>query len=35
MPLVRTDLPSTIEPERRGLIGDIVYRAMADLTADR
>jgi 4-oxalocrotonate tautomerase len=31
MPLVRIDLPSTIEPARRGLIGDIVYRAMADV----
>ena len=31
MPLVRIDLPSAIEPERRGLIGDIVYRAMADV----
>jgi 4-oxalocrotonate tautomerase len=31
MPLVRIDLPSTIEPERRGLIGDVVYRAMADV----
>ena len=29
MPLVRIDLPHTIEPERRSLIGDIVYRAMA------
>ena len=31
MPLVRVDLPDTIEPERRGLIGDIVYQAMADI----
>ncbi|MGO9384337.1 MAG: tautomerase family protein [Mycobacterium sp.] len=31
MPLVRIDLPNTIEPERRSLIGDIVYRAMADV----
>jgi 4-oxalocrotonate tautomerase len=31
MPLVRIDLPHTIEPERRSLIGDIVYRAMADV----
>jgi 4-oxalocrotonate tautomerase len=31
MPLVRIDLPRTIEPEQRGLIGDIVYRAMADV----
>jgi 4-oxalocrotonate tautomerase len=31
MPLVRIDLPDTVEPERRGLIGDIVYRAMADV----
>jgi 4-oxalocrotonate tautomerase len=31
MPLVRIDLPRTIEPERRSLIGDIVYRAMADV----
>src|SRR5271156_2664866 len=31
MPLVRIDLPHTIEPERRGLIGDIVYQAMADV----
>jgi phenylpyruvate tautomerase PptA (4-oxalocrotonate tautomerase family) len=31
MPLVRIDLPHTIEPERRSIIGDIVYRAMADV----
>lgn len=31
MPLVRIDLPNTIEPARRGLIGDIVYQAMADV----
>ena len=31
MPLVRIDLPHTIEPERRRLIGDIVYQAMADV----
>ena len=31
MPLVRIDLPHAIEPERRGLIGNIVYRAMADV----
>ena len=31
MPLVRIDLPNTIEPQRRSLIGDIVYRAMADV----
>ena len=31
MPLVRIDLPHTIEPERRSLIGDIVYQAMADV----
>ena len=31
MPLVRIDLPNAVEPERRGLIGDIVYRAMADV----
>ncbi|MBW0012762.1 tautomerase family protein [Mycobacterium sp.] len=31
MPLVRIDLPRTIEPERRSLIGDIVYQAMADV----
>jgi 4-oxalocrotonate tautomerase len=31
MPLVRIDLPDTIEPGRRSLIGDIVYRAMADV----
>jgi 4-oxalocrotonate tautomerase len=31
MPLVRIDLPRTIEPERRGVIGDIVYQAMADV----
>jgi phenylpyruvate tautomerase PptA (4-oxalocrotonate tautomerase family) len=31
MPLVRIDLPNAIEPERRRLIGDIVYRAMADV----
>jgi 4-oxalocrotonate tautomerase len=31
MPLVRIDLPDTIEPERRSLIGDIVYRTMADV----
>jgi 4-oxalocrotonate tautomerase len=31
MPLVRIDLPSTIEPERRILIGDVVYQAMADV----
>ena|ERR1700757_3802141 len=31
MPLVRVDLPNSIEPERRGLIGDIVYQAMADV----
>jgi 4-oxalocrotonate tautomerase len=31
MPLVRIDLPNSIEPERRGLIGDVVYQAMADI----
>lgn len=31
MPLVRIDLPSSIEPDRRGLIGDIVYQAMAEV----
>lgn len=31
MPLVRIDFPHTIEPEQRTLIGDIVYRAMADV----
>jgi 4-oxalocrotonate tautomerase len=31
MPLVRIDLPRTIEPQRRSLIGDIVYQAMADV----
>jgi len=31
MPLVRIDLPSTIESERRSLIGDVIYRAMADV----
>jgi phenylpyruvate tautomerase PptA (4-oxalocrotonate tautomerase family) len=31
MPLVRIDLPNSIEPERRGLIGDIVYQAMTDV----
>jgi 4-oxalocrotonate tautomerase len=31
VPLARIDLPRTIEPERRSLIGDIVYRAMADV----
>jgi 4-oxalocrotonate tautomerase len=31
MPLVRIDLPNGIEPERRSLIGDIVYQAMADV----
>lgn len=31
MPLVRIDLPNTIDPKRRGLIGDIVYQAMADV----
>jgi 4-oxalocrotonate tautomerase len=31
MPLVRIDLPRTIETEQRGLIGDIVYRTMADV----
>jgi 4-oxalocrotonate tautomerase len=29
MPLVRIDLPDSIEPERRSLIGDIIYQAMA------
>jgi 4-oxalocrotonate tautomerase len=28
---VRIDLPRIIEPERRGVIGDIVYQAMADV----
>jgi 4-oxalocrotonate tautomerase len=31
MPLVRIDLPNTIEPRRRGVIGDVVYQAMADV----
>jgi len=31
MPLVRIDLPHTVEPARRSFIGDIVYRAMADV----
>jgi 4-oxalocrotonate tautomerase len=31
MPLVRIDLPHTIESERRSLIGDIVYQAMAEV----
>jgi 4-oxalocrotonate tautomerase len=31
MPLVRIDLPRTIESERRSLIGDIVYQAMAEV----
>lgn len=31
MPLVRIDLPHTIEPERRSLIGDVVYQAMAEV----
>jgi 4-oxalocrotonate tautomerase len=31
MPLVRIDLPDSIEPERRSLIGDIIYQAMADV----
>jgi 4-oxalocrotonate tautomerase len=31
MPLVRIDLPHTIEPERRSLIGDIVYQAMNEV----
>ena len=31
MPLVRIDLPASITPERRSLIGDIVYQAMADV----
>ena len=31
MPLVRIDLPNTIESERHGLIGDIVYQAMVDV----
>ncbi len=31
MPLVRTDLPNAIEPQRRGVIGDVIYQAMADV----
>ena len=31
MPLVRIDLPHTIESERRSLIGDIVYEVMAEV----
>jgi 4-oxalocrotonate tautomerase len=31
MPLVRIDLPETIPPERRALIGDIVYDTMAEV----
>jgi 4-oxalocrotonate tautomerase len=31
MPLVRIDLPQSIAPERRALIGDIVYKSMADV----
>jgi 4-oxalocrotonate tautomerase len=31
MPLVRIDVPRTIESERRSLIGDIVYQAMAEV----
>ena len=31
MPLVRIDLPNSIESERHGLIGDIVYQAMVDV----
>jgi len=31
MPLVRIDLPRTIESQRRRLIGDIIYQAMADV----
>ena len=31
MPLVRIDLPNSIESERHGLIGDIVYQAMTDV----
>jgi 4-oxalocrotonate tautomerase len=31
MPLVRIDLPHTIEPERRAAIGDVVYQAMAEV----
>ena len=31
MPLVRIDLPNSIEAQRRALIGDVVYRAMADV----
>jgi 4-oxalocrotonate tautomerase len=31
MPLVRIDLPHNIEPERRSLIGDIVYQAMNEV----
>jgi phenylpyruvate tautomerase PptA (4-oxalocrotonate tautomerase family) len=31
MPLVRIDLPQSIAPERRALIGDIVYDTMVDV----
>jgi 4-oxalocrotonate tautomerase len=31
MPLVRIDLPSSIEPDLRGRIGDVVYQAMAEV----
>jgi 4-oxalocrotonate tautomerase len=31
MPLVRIDVPRTIDSERRSLIGDIVYQAMAEV----
>jgi 4-oxalocrotonate tautomerase len=31
MPLVRIDVPDTISPEQRSLIGDIVYETMHDV----
>jgi 4-oxalocrotonate tautomerase len=31
MPLVRIDVPDTISPEHRSLIGDIVYETMHDV----
>ena len=31
MPLVRIDLPESVEPPRRSLIGDIVYQTLVDV----
>jgi len=31
MPLARIDLPESVEPSRRSLIGDIVYQTLVDV----